>query len=222
MRRFTNDCNRDGKEKRRLARESVGNKCIRCQSASVPGRILTIHHMDGDKSNDQWYNLLPLCQVCHLQIQARLDHEKPCFLEHSQWLKPYIAGFYARKYEAKHITREEAMYRLDQLLRCELRSFKKDPVHFTFYPRHALASYRLRHLTSEEFRAYMYLLWSSWLQTPRATLPNSDSELSALAGGIGIQRWLIVKPAVLAMLSEQDGRLIDSTLYHISNGGTLQ
>lgn len=121
MRRFTNDYNPDGKEKRRLARAAVGNKCVRCGSPSVPGKILTTHHLDGDKSNDEWWNLLPLCQVCHLQVQAKVDPEQPYFFEHSEWFKPYVAGFYAHKYEGRIITREEVMQRLEELLAYELR-----------------------------------------------------------------------------------------------------
>lgn len=115
MRRFTNDYNPDGKKKRQEARNSVGNKCIRCGSPSVPGSF------DGDKSNDEWWNLLPLCQVCHLHIQGKVDPEQPYFFEHSDWIKPYVAGFYARKYEGRNIARAEAMDRLDELLAYELR-----------------------------------------------------------------------------------------------------
>jgi 5-methylcytosine-specific restriction endonuclease McrA len=122
MRRFTNSYNADGKEKRRLARESVGNKCIRCGSPSVPGRILTTHHFDGDKSNDAWWNLLPLCQVCHLSFQGRVDPEQPYMFEHADWLKPYVAGFYAWKYEHRMITREDAMIQLDALLAYERKT----------------------------------------------------------------------------------------------------
>lgn len=121
MRRFTNSYNADGKEKRREARERAGNKCIRCGSPSVPGRILTTHHFDGDKANDEWWNLLALCQVCHLKVQGKVDPWIPYFLEHSTWIKPYVAGFYACKYEGRHITREEAERRLDELLAYELR-----------------------------------------------------------------------------------------------------
>lgn len=32
--------------------------------------ILTVHHLDGDKSNCHVSNLLACCQRCHLQIQA--------------------------------------------------------------------------------------------------------------------------------------------------------
>lgn len=122
MRRFTNDYNSDGKQKRDEARASVGHICIRCKSPSVKGKILTVHHFDGNKANDEWWNLLPLCQVCHLQIQAKVDPEVPWFLEHSEWLKPYVAGFYAHKYEGRNITREEAMQRMDELLAYELRT----------------------------------------------------------------------------------------------------
>lgn len=122
MRNFRNDYNADGQQKRREARERVGNRCIRCQSPSVPGRILTTHHFDGDKSNDAWWNLLPLCQVCHLVIQGKVDPEVPYFLEHSAWIKPYVAGFYAHKYEGRDITFEEAIERLDELLNYERRA----------------------------------------------------------------------------------------------------
>ena len=40
---------------------------------------------------------------------------------HSNWLKPYVAGFYASKYEGRNITRDEAMNRLKELLAYECR-----------------------------------------------------------------------------------------------------
>jgi len=121
VRNFRGQYADNGKEVRRAAREAAGNKCVRCKSPSVPGRILTTHHFDGDKSNDAWWNLMALCQVCHLQVQAKVDPAVPFFFEHSDWAKPYVAGFYAKKYEGRDITREEAMERLDELLRHELR-----------------------------------------------------------------------------------------------------
>ena len=122
MRRFTNNYNADGEQKRKEVRESSGNKFVRCGSPSMPGKILTTHHLDGDKANDKWWNLLPLCQVCHLQIQAKVDPEQPWMFEHSEWFKPYIAGFYASKYEGKNITRAECMNRLNELLAYERRA----------------------------------------------------------------------------------------------------
>lgn len=82
-------------------------------------RILTVHHFDGDKANDAWWNTLALCQRCHLEIQSKVDPRIPFFFEHSDWLKPYVAGFYAKKYEGKDLTREEVMARLQELLAYE-------------------------------------------------------------------------------------------------------
>jgi hypothetical protein len=79
-------------------------------------RILTVHHFDGDKANCEWWNLLALCQRCHLTIQSRVNPQQPYMFEHSAWLKPYVAGFYAHKYEGKQLTRDEVMLGLDDLL----------------------------------------------------------------------------------------------------------
>lgn len=84
-------------------------------------RVLTVHHFDGNKANDVWWNCLPLCQRCHLTIQTKVDPRIPWFLEHSEWIRPYVAGFYAHKYEGKIITREEAMACLDELLAYEFK-----------------------------------------------------------------------------------------------------
>ena len=121
--RFKNTYNADGRQKRREAREAAGNVCIRCGHPNdyASGHVLTTHHFDGDKANDEWWNLLALCQRCHLSFQGKVDPEIPFFMEHSDWLKPYVAGFYARKYLGQTVTREEAISRLDQLLELERR-----------------------------------------------------------------------------------------------------
>ncbi len=85
-------------------------------------RILTVHHFDGDKSNCAWWNLLALCQRCHLTIQGRVDPQVPYMFEHSDWLKPYVAGFYAKKYLGVQLTREETMARLDEMLALERKA----------------------------------------------------------------------------------------------------
>lgn len=121
MKRFTGQYAADGKATRKAAREVAGNRCVRCLSPSVPGRILTTHHFDGNKSNDAWWNLMALCQVCHLQVQGKVDPEVPFFLEHSAWAKPYMAGFYAWKYERAMLSREEVAARMGELLAYELK-----------------------------------------------------------------------------------------------------
>lgn len=85
-------------------------------------RVLTVHHLDGQKDNDAWWNTLALCQRCHLQIQTTVDPRVPWFLEHSAWFRIYAAGFYAFKYEGKLISKEEAESRKEELLSYERRT----------------------------------------------------------------------------------------------------
>ena len=95
--------------------------CIRCGHGHdfYSRHVLTVHHWNGDKSDCRWWNLLALCQRCHLNIQARVDPEQPYMFEHSDWIKSYAAGFYAYKYLAKELTREQTEARLDELLALE-------------------------------------------------------------------------------------------------------
>lgn len=79
-------------------------------------RILTVHHLDEVKLNCRWWNLAALCQRCHLTIQGRVKMHRPYFLEHSEWMKPYVAGFYALVHLKEELTREQVMGRLDELL----------------------------------------------------------------------------------------------------------
>lgn len=102
-------------------RAEAGGQCIRCDHPDDPvnGYALTVHHFDGNKSNNEWWNLMALCQRCHLKVQGRVNPDIVYFLEHSEWAKIYIAGFYAKKYECRSITREEAASRINQLLSYE-------------------------------------------------------------------------------------------------------
>ncbi len=82
-------------------------------------RIGTVHHLDGDKANCVWWNLLALCQRCHLTIQSRVNPQQPYMLEHKDWFKPYVAGFYAFKYDGKQLTRKQVLADIDILLALE-------------------------------------------------------------------------------------------------------
>jgi len=79
------------------AKEAVGWCCIRCKHPHdrESGHILTTHHLDGDKSHNAWWNVLALCQKCHLRIQGRVILARSWMLPHSEWFKPYVAGYYA-------------------------------------------------------------------------------------------------------------------------------
>ena len=84
-------------------------------------RILTVHHLDEDKANCRWWNLAALCQRCHLRMQRAVVMDRVYHFEHSEWFKPYAAGFYAFKYLDEDLSREETMARLDELLALEHR-----------------------------------------------------------------------------------------------------
>jgi hypothetical protein len=72
-------------------------KCVRCKHIHQPekGYCLTVHHLDLNKSNCEWWNIPPLCQRCHLRIQSRVVMERWWMFDHSSWFVPYVAGYYA-------------------------------------------------------------------------------------------------------------------------------
>jgi len=83
-------------------------------------RVLTVHHLNGDKRDLRWFNLAALDQRCHLEIQGRVRMDQVFPFEHSPWFKPYAAGFYAATYLHEDLTREQTEDRLDELLALEL------------------------------------------------------------------------------------------------------
>jgi len=71
--------------------------CVRCGHRHDPenGYCLTVHHLDMNPANCEWWNIPALCQKCHLTIQAKVIMERTFMFEHSDWFKPYVAGYYA-------------------------------------------------------------------------------------------------------------------------------
>lgn len=62
-------------------------RCEHCgeRDNRLAGRMLTVHHLDGVKSNCGWRNLVALCQVCHLHIQARWKPGQPWLFNPPTW-----------------------------------------------------------------------------------------------------------------------------------------
>lgn len=79
-------------------------------------RILTVHHLTGKKDDNRWWNLLALCQVCHLQVQGKVIPEVPYLWPHTAWFIPYACGFYAAYYGGIDITRAQADAEPDRFL----------------------------------------------------------------------------------------------------------
>lgn len=78
-------------------------------------RVLTVHHLNGVKFDCRWWNLVSLCQRCHLTIQAKVWMDRPWNKPHSEWFRPYVAGYYA-SLEGLELSREETVARMDELL----------------------------------------------------------------------------------------------------------
>ena len=81
----------------RRVKDEAGWKCTCCGHPHDPenGYCLTVHHLDLNPQNCEWWNIPALCQRCHLSIQGHVIMERPWMFEHSEWFKPYVAGYYA-------------------------------------------------------------------------------------------------------------------------------
>lgn len=106
---FSDDVNTAGQVK-----NLIGSRVIQAQ-----WRVLTVHHLDGNKANCRWWNLAALCQRCHLQIQGKVKMERVWPWEHTDWFKPYVAGYYAFVYLHEDLDRAQTEARLDKLLALE-------------------------------------------------------------------------------------------------------
>ncbi len=77
-------------------KEEAGWVCVRCGHPHDPdsGYVLTVHHLDGNKSNYERWNLAALCQRCHLSTQGKVFMPQFYMFEHSDWFKPHVEGYY--------------------------------------------------------------------------------------------------------------------------------
>lgn len=96
-------------------------QCVRCGHPHDPphGYTLTVHHLDCNPANSCWWNLVALCQRCHLSVQGRVVLERPWVWPHTPWFQPYVAGYYAHKYLGEQLTRAAVEQRLPELLQLE-------------------------------------------------------------------------------------------------------
>lgn len=97
--RFTGTYPENWKEISKQVKDASGWKCIRCGHPHdrSTGHVLTVHHLDGNKSHSDpiefWWNLLALCQKCHLTIQGKLVLQQEWLFEHTEWFRPYYEEY---------------------------------------------------------------------------------------------------------------------------------
>ena len=82
-------------------KDQAGWICIRCDHAHdiAAGYMLTVHHLDMDKTNCAWWNVPALCQRCHLVVQAKVKMHQGWMFDHSEWFRPYAAAYYGVRAE---------------------------------------------------------------------------------------------------------------------------
>lgn len=112
-------------------KEEAGWKCVRCQHLHEPetGYTLTVHHLTMNKAEPfaNWWAFVPLCQRCHLQIQAKVILDRPWFLPHSEWFRPYVAGYYAAQHDLP-TDKSFVLARIDQLIALGQSAVLNEPV----------------------------------------------------------------------------------------------
>jgi hypothetical protein len=98
-------------------KQDAGWICVRCGHPHEPetGYALTVHHLDMNPSNCAWWNLAALCQRCHLHIQAKVVMHQPYMFEHSEWFKPFVAGYHAHLFGQPE-DREYVLANLERLV----------------------------------------------------------------------------------------------------------
>lgn len=111
----------------REIKESANWRCVRCGHPHDPasGHTLTVHHLDMCPAHSDpelwWFNLAALCQKCHLQIQAKVQLDRPWLWEHSEWFKPFAGGYFAWKYLGQRLSRAEVEADLEYYAGLEAR-----------------------------------------------------------------------------------------------------
>ncbi len=65
----------------RKIKDQADWRCEHCHHPHDPdtGYCLTVHHLDMDKLNCDYGNLVALCQRCHLRIQAQYQPKQLVF-----------------------------------------------------------------------------------------------------------------------------------------------
>ena len=88
------------------------------------------------------------------------------------------------------------------------------------FVRNWISSFRVRAMSGDAVKSYVYLLCRSWLEVPRATLPTDDNTLASMAE-VTIEKWQQLKSEVMqhfkeGKCDEHKGRFYNEFLLEIS------
>ena len=87
-----NDYPADWAQVAQRAKDRAGWRCERCGADHDrrTGRVLTVHHLNGDKADSAPWNLAAVCQRCHLSIQNRVVVAQGYMFEISPWVQRHL------------------------------------------------------------------------------------------------------------------------------------
>jgi 5-methylcytosine-specific restriction endonuclease McrA len=73
--------------------KKAGNKCELCNADNYESHwktgskvVLTVHHIDCDKNNNSKFNLIALCQRCHLRLDLETHISKRHKVDKNYWI----------------------------------------------------------------------------------------------------------------------------------------
>jgi len=91
----TGEYTKDWKKIAKSIKDKFKWHCERCKREHNPmtGYCLTVHHLDGNKGNNEEWNLAVLCQRCHLTIQAKVKMDQKYMFPHTKWFIPHVEGY---------------------------------------------------------------------------------------------------------------------------------
>lgn len=88
-----NDYPFDWKKISKAVIKKAQNRCELCGTENYKNHwktgskvILTVHHIDSVKYNCSKYNLIALCQRCHLRLDLEKHLEKRIFINKNYWI----------------------------------------------------------------------------------------------------------------------------------------
>lgn len=102
-----------------IAAKAKADAMWRCEACGTShgaenSRNLSVHHIDRNTNNNEWWNLAVLCfKPCHRQLHKKENMVGFLRLAGESWFKPHLAGALAYIITGQTVSRQEALENLD-------------------------------------------------------------------------------------------------------------